>query len=113
MTVSLGTVLLVACGVLVGSMIVGRSAWKSAPTGGDAAGRTPSMTPLGHMVTVVAFISSAYICTSTVSQSQCNHHVAGGAVWVRRYEPVVRVTEEQRADLQRWAQSRTLPAGDV
>jgi transposase len=32
---------------------------------------------------------------------------------MRRYEPVVRVTEEQRADLQRWAQSRTLPAGDV
>jgi transposase/transposase-like protein len=32
---------------------------------------------------------------------------------MRRYQPVVRVTEEQRADLQRWAQSRTLPAGDV
>lgn len=32
---------------------------------------------------------------------------------MRRYQRVLRVTEEQRADLQRWAQSRTLPAGDV
>jgi len=32
---------------------------------------------------------------------------------VRRYRKVLRIDDEQRAELQRWAQSRTLPAGDV
>jgi transposase/transposase-like protein len=32
---------------------------------------------------------------------------------VRRYQAVFRLTDEQQTDLQRWAQSRTLPAGDV
>lgn len=32
---------------------------------------------------------------------------------MRRYQAVLRLTDEQRADLQLWAQSRTLPAGDV
>jgi putative transposase len=32
---------------------------------------------------------------------------------MRRYQRVLRIDDEQRAELQRWAQSRTLPAGDV
>jgi hypothetical protein len=32
---------------------------------------------------------------------------------MRRYRKVLRINEEQRAELQRWASSRTLPAGDV
>ena len=32
---------------------------------------------------------------------------------MRRYRKVLRIDDEQRAELQRWAQSRTLPAGDV
>jgi transposase len=32
---------------------------------------------------------------------------------MRRYRKVLRINEEQRTELQRWASSRTLPAGDV
>jgi transposase len=32
---------------------------------------------------------------------------------VRRYDRVFRISDEQREELTRWAQSRTLPAGDV
>jgi hypothetical protein len=32
---------------------------------------------------------------------------------VRRYPELLELTEEQRNELTRWAQSRTLPAGDV
>jgi hypothetical protein len=33
--------------------------------------------------------------------------------YVRRYRSVLPVSDEQREELQRWAQSRTLPTGDV
>jgi transposase len=32
---------------------------------------------------------------------------------VRRYRELLKLTDEQREELTRWAQSRTLPAGDV
>ncbi len=32
---------------------------------------------------------------------------------MRRYRKVLRIDDEQRTELQKWAQSRTLPAGDV
>jgi transposase len=39
----------------------------------------------------------------------CSHVIP----YVRRYDAVLHLSEEQRQELQRWAHSRTLPAGDV
>lgn len=50
----LGGVLLLACGSLAGSVLLGRGAWKSVPAGGHTPASVRRMTPIEGVATVVA-----------------------------------------------------------
>jgi hypothetical protein len=52
----LGGVLLVACGLLAGSVILGRTAWKTVPAEAEAIVPPRVMTPVEGIVTVIAAI---------------------------------------------------------